>query len=306
MWFDRLIDGVDTLARVAMRLGGLVRPIRLGRTYFGAQVLCDTRDFIQRRIYYFGIYEPNLSHYLAQRIRPGDHVVDVGANIGYVSLLASHLVGPGSVVAVEASPSTYLTLCANLRRNGIDNVVAVNAAATGEPCLIEIVEGHARNIGSGRVRPADERAARTVRGVPLSTLIEEPEKVALIKIDIEGSEGAVLEDILAHLDRFPRLHTLAVEMVPGSGPYLDRFRAAGFRAYALPNNYRIGATLVRAYLDRSREGDFVVKRPVEAYSDAFTDYVLERDVPAAETAPPSRDEPRLRVVPPRPSSSAAA
>lgn len=298
MWFDRLIDGVDTLARVYMRIGGLARPVRLGRTYFDAQVLCDIRDFIQRRIYYFGIYEPNLSHYLAQRIEPGDHVVDVGANIGYVSLLAAHLVGPGTVIAVEASPSTYLKLCANLRRNGIDNVVPVNAAATGESCLIEIVEGSDRNIGSGSVRPAGERAARTVRGVPLSTLIVEPEKVTLIKIDIEGSEGAVLADILAHLDRFPRLRTIAVEMVPSSGGYLDRFRAAGFQAYALPNNYRIGATLVRAYLDRSREGDFVVKRPVEAYAEAFTDYVFERDVSVAEPAQPMQREPRIRIVSP--------
>ncbi len=294
MWFAKLIDGVDTLARIYMRISGLIRPQRMGWTFFGARMACDIRDFIQRRVYYFGIYEPNLSHYLAERLCPADHFVDVGANIGYVTLLASHLVGDGRVTSIEASPNTYGKLCANLRLNGIQNVTPINAAATGKPCLIEIVDGNSRNIGSGSVRPAaTDRAAQTVRGVPLSALIEEPEQVTVIKIDIEGSEGAVLDDILTHLDRFPRLHTVAVEMVPSSAPFLDGFIRAGFRCFALPNNYRIGATLVRAYLDRSGEGNFVVKRPIEQYSAAFTDYVLER---ALQPAGMEQDEDRFRLL----------
>ncbi|MBX9932020.1 MAG: FkbM family methyltransferase [Methylobacterium sp.] len=297
MWFNGIVDAIDVAARIYMRLSGKLRPKRIGRTYFGAEVDCDIQDFIQRRIYYFGIFEPNLSHYIGQRVAPGDHVVDVGANIGYVTLLASRLVGPGGkVTAIEASPTTFAKLRENLRLNGTANVSPVNAAATGERCLVEIVDGSDRNIGSGTVRIASGKARMTVPGTPVSILIEGDASVSLIKIDIEGSEGPVLDDILANLPAFPGLKTIAVELSPSSADRLKRFEEAGFTVYALPNNYRIGATLVRAYLDRSGEGAFVVKHPVAEYSEAFTDYVLERET-ATAASEIIRPDVYMRVVP---------
>lgn len=84
---------------------------------------CDTRDFIQRRVFYFNIYEPNLTYYILSRVRSGDHVVDVGANVGYMTLLLSSIVGEiGKVVAIEASPSTFSLLSRNLELNNTQNV----------------------------------------------------------------------------------------------------------------------------------------------------------------------------------------
>ncbi|MGY2051383.1 FkbM family methyltransferase [Methylobacterium sp. JK268] len=302
MWFESLVDTVDVLSRVVMRVSGWIRPDRIGRTAFGARMHCDIRDFIQRRVYFFGIYEPNLTHYLGQRLRPGESVVDVGANVGYVTLLAAHLVGPeGRVTSVEASPVTYRELVRNLTLNGCTTVTPINAAATGESCLVEIVETSRRNIGANTIRPAGGGGRTAVPGRPLSALLgEAAADVALIKIDVEGSEGPILGDILENLAAFPRLHTLVVEMAPESRDYVARFRAAGFTAAALPNNYRIGATLVRRYLARTGEDAFVVKRPVEAPGDGIVDYVFERNPPAAPLRPEAEARPgapRLHAVP---------
>ena len=65
----------------------------VARTTFGAAIAGNTKDLIQRHIFYFGVWEPNLTGFLTTRLNRGDVFVDVGANIGYFSLLASRLVG---------------------------------------------------------------------------------------------------------------------------------------------------------------------------------------------------------------------
>lgn len=76
-----------------------------GTTEEGIHFRCRLPDFIQMYVYLFGMWEPDLVAFLRRRMRPGDTFIDVGAHIGYVSALASKLVGPrGTVVAIEASP----------------------------------------------------------------------------------------------------------------------------------------------------------------------------------------------------------
>ncbi|MEU9676245.1 FkbM family methyltransferase [Streptomyces parvus] len=82
-----------------------------------------TSDVIQRYPYLWGEWEPNLSAFLRDRLRPGDTFIDVGAHRGAFSLLASHAVGPQDhVIAVEPSPRfhddlTTAAITANCRTN---------------------------------------------------------------------------------------------------------------------------------------------------------------------------------------------
>lgn len=93
---------VDQYLNAALRNTPVTRDIVLRN---GVRMSVDTKDIVQRYLYQFGIWEPSLSGWLARTLRPGDVFVDVGANIGYYSLLAARLVGHlGSVVAIEASP----------------------------------------------------------------------------------------------------------------------------------------------------------------------------------------------------------
>jgi precorrin-6B methylase 2 len=91
----------------------------------------DAKDIIQQYIYYFGVWEPRITGWVSRHLAPGDTFIDVGANIGYYSLLASPLVGKtGTVVAIEASPRTFDDLLFNLELNNVSNVRPVNVAVS--------------------------------------------------------------------------------------------------------------------------------------------------------------------------------
>lgn len=139
---------------------------------------------------YCGLHEFGDMGFLLHFLRPGDLFVDVGANIGSFSMLASGVVGATSV-ALEPVPST----CAALRRN-----IAVNR-------LEELVEPLCVAAGArrGRVRfsldrgPQDRAVGESYSGasaeVPVMSLddIFENKWPALLKVDVEGSEREVLE-----------------------------------------------------------------------------------------------------------------
>ena len=87
---------------------------------FGQRMQVRPIDFIENRICFFGVYEPNVTTVFQSSVRTGDIVLDIGANIGYYTLLASKLVGPtGKVYAVEPSQINRLRLQHNLQLNNV-------------------------------------------------------------------------------------------------------------------------------------------------------------------------------------------
>jgi Met-10+ like-protein len=79
-------------------------------------------------------YEPDVCAALLHLLKPGDTFLDCGANIGYFSILAGHLVGAeGQVIAIEANPMTQPLLDRNLRLNGFGKIVrCALTSSTGE------------------------------------------------------------------------------------------------------------------------------------------------------------------------------
>lgn len=276
--FNTLVDSFDVLFRVYMKLHAYVRPMRDGRTFFGAEMRCDIRDFIQRRIYFFGIWEPNLTYFFIDTVQPGDVVVDVGANIGYFSILASQLAGPaGKVISIEAAPETFGVLRENIERNACRNVQPLNVAATLDETTVEIVRKDASNCGANAIQVNGELGADRVHGRPVSAILGPSiSNVHFVKIDIEGSEAAVLADILKNIGKFPQRLSIASEISERSGKYIELFRQAGFRVARVPNNYAIAYFLVRSYLDRSEENAYSALIPVSGYSPKYSDYVFVR------------------------------
>ena len=81
-----------------------------------------------------GKYEPHLTAVFERYCQPGMTVVDVGANLGYYSLLAAHLVGPdGRVVALEPNSENCRLLLSSLRLNSVTNVELLPVAADVSP-----------------------------------------------------------------------------------------------------------------------------------------------------------------------------
>jgi FkbM family methyltransferase len=218
------------------------------RTRFGARISGRTDEFLEQYLYYFGIWEPDISRAVAERLRPGDAFIDVGANIGYYALLASKLVGPsGQVVAIERSPDLFAALTAHLRLNGAVNVRGVQVAASDQPGSFSLVRGPSEFRGLTRVA-APGTTVESVDAQPLSALVSQEEfaRVRLVKIDVEGAETAVVDGLIPLLASARPDLELLVELHGRSGEGVVRtLRARGFEALRLENDYTARACIER-------------------------------------------------------------
>jgi FkbM family methyltransferase len=215
-------------------------------TKFGSKIKCDPTDLIQSMIFHFGMWEPNISWIMEGLLQPGDVVADVGANIGYESLLASRLVGPsGRVIAIEAEPATFEKLQSNLALNGVQNVRALNCAVSDRVGSLKLYTGNQSNIGaSSTIASSDRQIAVEVKAYPLDEMLTDADRrnLRLIKMDIEGGEAIVLRRFLETLDAFESRTCLIVEASPqvdgtSWNELFHSFRKAGFLAYSIENSY---------------------------------------------------------------------
>ena len=223
-------------------------------TVDGIRLAGTTQDMIQRYVYVFGVWEPDLTAWMRSRLAPGRTLIDVGANVGYFSLLGSRLVGAtGRVVAIEALPATFAALQANIARNAVANIRAVNVAATATEQTVTLYGGEAHNSGTTSTIAADGlRQLESVAGVPLAQVLR-PDELAtarVIKVDVEGGELGVLQGLLPVIDELPHDVELAVEVSPdevgdANGP-IELLTARGFHPYVITNDYALVSYTRRA------------------------------------------------------------
>jgi FkbM family methyltransferase len=223
---------------------------RVVTTRSGDLFAVDTRDLIQRYLYLFGTWEPHLTAWLRRRLRPGDGFVDVGANIGVFSLLASRLVGDeGRVVAIEASPALHGSLVRHALLNARTNIRAVNAAVSDVRKPLTFVLASSHNTGANSIVPYDGPAESTfeTEARPLPELLEPAEisDARVIKIDVEGAEGSVVRGLAPVLGRLRPDAEISVEVSPErmallgdcADDLLAVMRDAGYHVYRLANDY---------------------------------------------------------------------
>ncbi|MEU4234335.1 FkbM family methyltransferase [Nonomuraea sp. NPDC026600] len=226
------------------------RPVTTtARTRFGAVFPVTTSDLIQRYLYLFGIWEPHLTAWLRRRLHPGDTFIDVGANIGYFTVLASRLVGPsGHVVAIEACPQFHQALTQNLRANRCGNVRSLNTAVYDTATCLTFYLEHATNLGATTIiRPRTAQSSFAIQAQTLPQILTDTEltQARLIKIDVEGAEGAAVRGLTPLLDRLRPDAEFIIEVTPrrlaklghSIDDILQPLRAHGFHPYRLANDY---------------------------------------------------------------------
>jgi FkbM family methyltransferase len=196
----------------------------LTRTNHGVRMIVDTRDIILTPLLLLnGEWEPETTKALLHLLRPGQHFVDVGANMGYFSCLAASVVlreGTGKVTAFEADPENFSFLRDNLNLNWhFERVSLVNAAAFNHETTLTFQkrEKYQGNSSIGHL-PIDELDSIGDKGisfeVPAVTLDQTIEgRVDLIKIDVEGAEPYVFEGMTRILAEQPHVQIL-VEWSP--------------------------------------------------------------------------------------------
>ena len=222
----------------------------VARSRMGFRVSGNTEDIIPCYIYYFGIWEPTISTWVRSLPLTGRTIIDIGANIGWYTLLGATCVGVrGRVVSIEASPLILEHLKRNLSLNGFKNVRLINVAAWNKFEDLPLFHSEPDNLGETTVVSALATKSKPdgyIKGAPLEALLlpEEVVSAGLVKIDVEGAEYQVVEGMLNLLPRFPKDVRFLMELKPNvlSKPVAEQlvriFTDQGFRAYTVRNDYR--------------------------------------------------------------------
>ncbi len=202
----------------------------------------------------------------------------MGANIGYFTAQASKSVGPsGKVYAIEASPSTYGLLIANLALNGIENVEAINMAVTDKECHVRIQSNDNRNIGANSIQIVADAGAGSVVGRPLHEIVgPDLARASFIKVDVEGAENLILPSIFDYFAELESETIIVSEIAERNSHLIELAKSRGFSIRALRNNYAISYLLIRSFLSLSDEQDFLVIRNIQSYISNQYDYVFTR------------------------------
>jgi FkbM family methyltransferase len=214
--------GLATIPRGPVYLGDHTA---LVATRWGGVLLVNTRDLLfAPTVLLHGLWEPEVTDWVQSTVRPGQVFVDIGANVGYYSVLAARLVGPaGRVVAVEAHPHSADMLRRNIVLNGLSEWVTTwqRAAWSGTETMSFYLRSHfAGNSSAGSIpeeglaRLGDTEQVVKVQGVAVDDLLTDLPKIDVIKIDVEGAEVRALSGLSRTLSVNPGIRIM-FEWSPG-------------------------------------------------------------------------------------------
>ncbi len=199
----------------------------VGRAPFSLEL--DLRHFSHQIIYQetqsTGFHEKETSHLMCALVKEGDMVIDVGAHVGYFSLLASRLAGPtGKVFAFEPIEENVARLRNHIRINEADNITVISkvvgdvVGSTPFYYNRDNDGGHALwDVGEHPFNRRSKEAPLTI-SLPITTLDEQFAgmdlgRLKMIKIDAEGNEFNVLKGAHSILER-QRVKCISWELNP--------------------------------------------------------------------------------------------
>jgi FkbM family methyltransferase len=227
---NRRLDAIDA------RLAGVsvdrypYGPVYMGdhtalvATRWGAKMLVDTRDaMVAPWLILDGLWESHVTDWFQRTLGPGQVFVDVGANVGYFTLLGGGLVGPdGTVVAVEAHPRLAELLRRNVIINGYHgHVTTWHRAAWSEATglKLHLRQNFASNSSVGTAGPdalarlGDTEEIVEVAALRLDDLLADLPRVDVVKVDVEGAEIHVFAGLARTLAANPAI-TIMFEWSP--------------------------------------------------------------------------------------------
>lgn len=167
------------------------------KTPWGNVIEIDTNETIGNSIYSTRIYDLALSETLWRLIEPGNFVLDVGANIGFITSLCSYKSGPkGKVWAFEPNPIVITRLTKNIRQNHYPNAILYPFALSdsNKEGYLELPETFSYNQGVAYVKNGTHSTnAIKVDLRRLDDMIDTSDIINVLKIDVEGHELTVLK-----------------------------------------------------------------------------------------------------------------
>ncbi len=182
----------------------------------GILLKLDLEDWIPQNIYFLNAYEEKEINFIEDFLKEGDCFIDVGANIGLFSLVASKRVGSsGKVIAFEPFKRNYRILCNHILMNQASNVQSENIAISNVSGKMRLhLNEKEKNFGMVSGVSNEHTYTEEAMTICLDAYMETKIKsrVHLIKIDIEGLEYQAILGMLETIERHKP--TLLIEINP--------------------------------------------------------------------------------------------
>jgi FkbM family methyltransferase len=200
-------QGRDLPTRVINRATrrGWLRPIWF-EFRRGLWMKLDMRDMIQETILLTKLWDPETTEFILDNLSAGNVFVDIGANVGYFTLLAAQRVGDeGRVLCIEPNPSVAGQLRENVERSGLFNVTVVQAACSHTVGPRVLYLSGISNTGRSSLSAENVDGAECVKVhcVTADGLVQDHGllRIDVVKIDVEGAEFEVLRGMTDILSR---------------------------------------------------------------------------------------------------------
>jgi FkbM family methyltransferase len=200
------------------------------------KLYCRKSDLdVGSAILHTGQHEPHVAAALRSLARPGNVVIDLGANIGYFALLAASVVGAtGKVIALEPNAQNLRLLYASVVESGAKNIVVLPVAASFAPDIFRM-QAFGSNGFLDSAMPG-QAGAQYVQAVVLDELLQGLSAIHVVKMDIEGFEPFALRGMTVLLQK--HRPALITEFSPWHierrcrvrpQEYLEQLAALGYR-----------------------------------------------------------------------------
>jgi len=215
--------------------------------------------------------------FFVRYLRPGDAVVDAGANVGYLSLLSASIVGDqGRVISIEAHPRIFSYLDRNITLNRFRNVRCVHAALSDIAGSIQFSDKRWDELNSV-VPDENGKSGLAIPALPLDLILTDSAAIHLLKVDVEGFEERVF---LGSPRALTRTQCIYFEYEPenyarlGSdlSRLIDVLSNAGFRVYRFTAPARL--TRLRQPISTRSKEDLVAVRDLAQFVER-TSYAVD-------------------------------
>lgn len=177
---------------------------------FGGRFRCAPESHLFRRLILDGFYEPDLARIFQKYIDPDRDVIDVGANIGFYTVMSAQRLDKGRVLAIEPAGGAHARLIDNIERNGVAGKVVLFkglASDKAEEVAFNQINGMEEYSSIGTIIHTSAEGAKVSESTALACPIDELVTryglaPAAIKIDIEGAEAIALRGATETLRKF--------------------------------------------------------------------------------------------------------
>jgi len=209
--------------------------------------LDDFNIYIRKNDFFIGAviantknYEPYVTNEIRQLLKPDMVFIDIGANIGYFSLLAAALVGPtGKVYAFEPNPDNCRMFEMSIKANGFENIQLFPYAVAEQKQQFNLDVGGTNS--NGRIIDFSPNAVpgqatpMLIEAVTLDDTLPDLDRVDVIKLDIEGAEPRAWQGMQQIVKRFRPI--LVFEFSPELIPITSHVTAESFLEQIISQNY---------------------------------------------------------------------